>query len=95
MKGRLKEPSPFRNYNHFSPGRADMGSLRGTLVPLFQSFPLSFWINGKGSPRGALPLLQTNPPSPLKERGTKGVRLINNLYLKDYSTKGVNGIIEL
>jgi len=44
-----------------------MGSLRGTLVPLFN-----------------IP-----SPSPLKER------LINNLYLKDYSRKGVNGIIEL
>jgi len=73
VKGRLKRPSPFRNYNHFSPGRADIGSPRGTLVPLFN-----------------IP-----SPSPLKERGTQGVRLIDNLYLKGYSRKGVSGIIKL
>jgi len=46
------------------------------------------------SKRGFAPLIKQSP-SPLKERGTKGVRLINNLYLQDYSTKGVNGIMEL
>jgi len=33
----------------------------------------------KGSLRGAKPLLKVSSPSPLKERGIKGVRLINSL----------------
>jgi len=32
---------------------------------------------GRGSFRGAKPLLHTNSPSPLKERGIQGVRMIH------------------
>jgi len=41
-------------------------------------FPLSFGGVGKGSLRGAKPLSRVSSPSPLKERGTQGVRLIKS-----------------
>jgi len=38
-------------------------------------------IKGRGSvgKRGAKPLSKISSPSPLKERGIKGVRMVNNL----------------
>jgi len=42
----------------------------------------------KGRLKGLRPFKTYIPPSPLKERGIKGVRLINNPYnLKDYARK--------
>jgi hypothetical protein len=50
----------------------------------------------RGRLKGRSPFKTSISPSPSKERGTKGVRLINNLYNpKDYGRKGVSGIIKL
>jgi len=47
-------------------------------LAIYPPDPLPYNKGGLGK-RGALPLSRISSPSPFKERGIKGVRLINNL----------------